>query len=282
MKKPFHKHDVFTSGWVREIKNFGCETIATKYTFQVKTDEGKHIASPRGHLPGKELAMINAVNKDVSLWYEQKKDSVDFCLNKKVKYKALHLNTLKRNFDSTVHCFDLKSAYPTFMFNQGMITKETWEKVSNIPKEHKLWVAGSIATTKYITKYSEGKEVSHEVKVKPTKAVWQYVVYMVDRLMQKLFSEFRSFYNYRCFSLSYYVDCLFVLCDSPTVMEIFTNEFSEMVFKEGFTYGYSQLKLIDFDVFTKKITLGTDKGEAKIYFLSDNGYYQPGKLIEGI
>lgn len=280
--KVFHKHNQFTKGWFNAVKHYGCDIVETKRTLGLKTAEGKHIAA-QDHLSGYELSIINAVQKDVAAWYEEKKDTIDFISfsNKKVYYKGLHLNTLKRNFDTIVHCFDLKSAYPTLMFNEKMISQKTWDKLYEVKKEHKLWIVGSIATTQYRTSYLNGLEIAHEVRVKTTKIVWDYVVYKLDSFMRKLFSEYRSFYNYNYFSLAYYVDCLFILCDSPDTMEVFIKEFSEIVFKQGFTYGYSMLKLLNFDLFTKKIRIGHDLERSKLYCMTENGYVHQSKLVNG-
>ena len=304
MKKPrkcFRKHRTIQRSVYKDFKRQGCEVIQTKRTMQVITADSKYMMAPE-HLSSRELNLIQQIQREAKKWQEEQADNLNGYWNEKILYKKLHLDVLKRSLDSDIYAFDLKAAYPTFMYNKKIISQKTWnqffekwtetdlqagkckkEQVGQliIPKERRQWLIGSIATTKYKSIYMNGKEVSHECMVKPTRIVWHYICYEVDRFMRKLFTMYRKFKYKKHFSLCYYWDCLFVLCNEPEIIEEFIKEFSSVVFKEGYTFGYSKLKLINFDLFAKKITMQMENGYNKNYYMTENGFYHPAKLVEG-
>lgn len=308
------KHLMVYDIWLNSHKKKNCKIISTGRTTRIILPKTQHILA-KDFLNGFELSVLRSVQLDADKWLEKNNGYVDTFvkdrLNRRIKYKNISIKCLKRNIDKVVHCFDLKAAYPTLMRNKNIISDKTYEKLLQVEKEKRQWLIGSIGSTKLIKQWingkrvlfydNDGKEKDFYYDVNDTKVVWQWIAYEVDRFMQELFSYF---YNYKIhvkrgflnnsmesekneyfesnfLSLAYYVDCIFILCDSEDFMRIIIDDLSEKVFKEGYSYGYSKLLLKDFDIMKKSITLAdvNNTEETKKYLLTDNGYYVNSKLI---
>lgn len=82
---------------------------------------------------------------------------------------------------------DLKSAYPTVLFNDGYITQETFDYISRIPKLDRLAAIGMLASKKYCFSYdSGGKLVDYHKETSELENFFFHCVKRVGEIMNDL------------------------------------------------------------------------------------------------
>lgn len=87
------------------------------------------------------IPRIDVTYFSVNEWLKSKKETPDDC-----------------------YCIDINSAYLTTLLINGMITEETFQRVTHYGKEVRLKSVGMLATNKNIFEYKEGKLVSHRME----------------------------------------------------------------------------------------------------------------------
>ena len=85
-----------------------------------------------------------------------------------IRYYSIN-DFLKSQSELPSECYliDINSAYLTCLLTTGIITKETFERVSKYGKDVRLKSVGMLATNKNILQYKEGKLIGHSVKNDP-------------------------------------------------------------------------------------------------------------------
>lgn len=91
----------------------------------------------------------------------------------------------KKDFDSeTVINIDLKSAYATALYLRGIITEDTYDYLSRIPKLDRLASVGMLASRKHVFDYNnKGKLVSYKKEVSEYENFFFYAVRCVQEIM---------------------------------------------------------------------------------------------------
>lgn len=133
------------------------------------------------------------------------------------------------------YLIDINSAYLTCLLNAGMVTKETFERVSHYGKEVRLKSVGMLATNKNILKYKEGKLVSHDLQSDShLRNYFFYCCYQTGQVMNSIADELGNDF------LFYWVDGIFIR--SKSKVEFVKSKLSEF----GFNSKVKTLKDVNF------------------------------------
>jgi hypothetical protein len=82
---------------------------------------------------------------------------------------------------------DIKSAYPSVLFNDGYITQETFDYLSKIPKLDRLAAIGMLASKKYVFDYDgNGKLLNFDKVTSPLENFFFHCVKRVGDIMHDL------------------------------------------------------------------------------------------------
>ena len=188
----------------------------TNYSRKIKTDNSTVIFNQDGGTDYTQLRLINRVRRDA-------KKYLDTFSNDTLGTSYIHFFDLlqRPNFDDVVSKIDVKSAYWNYALKRGIITEHTdhdlmhwWDgEPASDMKKARLKALGSLATTKRIVKYIDGKKVedSEIIEVQPTKSLYMDVCRGVDDLMQECAREVKNCYYY-------YWDCMF--CNEDTKQDV--------------------------------------------------------------
>jgi hypothetical protein len=82
---------------------------------------------------------------------------------------------------------DLKSAYPTVLYNDGLISEDTYQYLKSIPKLDRLAAIGMLASKKHIFNYNEnGKLIHYEKQTSELENFFYHCVKRVGDIMNDL------------------------------------------------------------------------------------------------
>ena len=105
---------------------------------------------------------------------------------KKVDVRKIKTNSLQyysANFKhdnfyaDVIYNIDIKSAYATILFNDGLISKETFDYLNKLPKMERLASVGMLASKKNIFQIDEkGEVIDEKVIISPTSDYFFYCV----------------------------------------------------------------------------------------------------------
>ena len=140
------------------------------------------------------LFMQNIVsNKAFSAGAKIKKDIVNSGMEKPdlttddlQYYAAAGVETL-RNMPKENYLIDLKSAYVTVLRNYGLITADTYQYLSEIPKPDRLAAAGMLASNKYVYYHNEKAEhIATEHEVSELAEWFYFCVFETAKIMNEI------------------------------------------------------------------------------------------------
>jgi|GEM_PF-1004246 len=104
---------------------------------------------------------------------------------------------------------DIKSAYPTTIYQQGGISTETYNYLNNLKKSEKLASLGMLASQKEITTYIRGKATGIRLKRNPLSEVFFYCVKTIDFFMMEIKKIAHEYFIY------FWVDGVYLRPDTP-------------------------------------------------------------------
>lgn len=178
--------------------------VKTTYSRKVQTAQYNVFFNQEGSHNRKVLYLINKVRSEARQWLKEggeiRKTPIDF------------FNLLNTPSDEIMVKLDIRSAYWMYALKNGIITKETNDKLiktfENQPvkkfKEARTKILGSLATRKETQVYSHGKAHGDTVlHQEPTRDLYIEICRGVDDLMKLCSSEIEG-------CVYYYFDCMFV------------------------------------------------------------------------
>lgn len=185
----------------------------TSYTKCIKIGDKRLMFNQQGKSDWRTLSLINKVRSDANNYLkhllicdEQDEIVRDSYIN---FYKLFEKPTLKQEIIKV----DLKSAYWKYALQRGIITEEadnTFKKLyknedNKTAKQARLKALGSLATSKRIIEYQNGKPnyETEELLIEPTKPLYLEICRGVDELMRECREEIKGVYYY-------YWDCIFI------------------------------------------------------------------------
>ena len=141
----------------------------TTYTVKIVSNYC-NIHFMKSEQPMQVFTAYNKVKRDVTQ-YDIKKVNVN------------NLQYFSQNFQSDnfysdiIYNVDIKSAYATILFNDGMISKETFEYLKKIPKMQRLAAVGMLAGKKNIFEMdADGEVITERTERSPTSDYFFYCV----------------------------------------------------------------------------------------------------------
>lgn len=195
------------------------------YTAQIKSNLCD-IYFMKSEQPNRVFCAYNKVKKDVTA---QK--------IKKIKINSLqyYSSNLKDNdfYSDVIYNVDLKSAYATILYNDGLISKETFDYLNKLPKMERLASVGMLASKKNIFEMdADGEVISEKTEVSETA---DYFFYCVKRTSEII--NFASKHLGKAFLFSWVDGIYFLQANHKGSIEagnILKDYFEEQNFKTSF------------------------------------------------
>jgi hypothetical protein len=199
-------------------------TLST-YTARIKSNYCD-IYFMKSEQPNRVFCAYNKVKKDVTTQQV-----------KKIKVNSLQYystNFKDDNFYSDViYNVDIKSAYATILYNDGLIKKETFEYLCKLPKMERLASVGMLAGKKNIFEMdADGEVISEKTEISPTA---DYFFYCVKRTSEII--NFVSKHLGNAFLFSWVDGIYFLQANHKGAMqsgEIVKDYFAEINLKASF------------------------------------------------
>lgn len=154
-----------------------------------------------------------------------------------------YTHDFKRNahYDKVFN-IDLKSAYVTILFNDGLITKETYDYVCKLKKQERLACVGMLASRKELYSFTKGNPKANGEKVSEYAPFFYYAVnrtYEIMNELKKILGRGRLFT---------WVDGIYFLPDEDGMSDC-------MAYLDSINFPYTVDVLTNFnvDIFPRKI-----------------------------
>lgn len=206
-------------------------TLST-YTTRIKSDYCDHYFMKQEQ-PNRVFAGFAQVKSDCEK-YKISKINVG-----KLKYYA-HGFQSDNFYSDVIYNIDINSAYATILYNDGIITKKTFDYLIKLPKMERLATVGMLASKKNIFEVNEaGKIISEKQEISATSDYFFYCVKRTSEIMNKL-----ALHLGKAFLFSW-VDGIYFLQEekaSKTAGKILTEYLKEIGYKSTFD------KLTEFEV----------------------------------
>ena len=208
------------------------QLTSTTYTRKIKMDGYTVMFNEEGEPDNMMLCLINKVRKDARKFiglYEEK--AIDF-------FNMFQMPDRRKLITKV----DVVGAYWNLSLNQGLVTEETnqffikhWgDRTVKEQKKVRTKALGSLATTRTITEYIEGKRGTgpDRVETELTKKYYTEVQRHIDDLMKQCSQEAEG-------CVYYYTDCMFVYSEfDAKVIEFFRKK------KFDVSIGHTKLEYI--------------------------------------
>jgi len=128
-------------------------------------------------------------NRVFSAYAKVKKDVTQFKVNK-IKVSNLqyysHNFTYDNFYSDRIYNIDIKSAYASILYNDGYITRQTFNYLKTLPKMDRLASVGMLASRKNIFKIDEnGNPISEETKVSENSDYFFYCVKRTSEIINQ-------------------------------------------------------------------------------------------------
>ena len=154
------------------------ELSCSNYSIEIKTTDGKD-KFVKNLQSMKTFAAFQKIKKDV------KGKPIPEIDREALRY--FEHNFSKPVAIPVVYNIDLKSAYATILYNDGIISAETFDYISKLKKEERLAAVGMLASKKHLFTFKSGKPVdpfsTHEAE---TANFFFYAVQRTDEIMLDL------------------------------------------------------------------------------------------------
>jgi hypothetical protein len=168
------------------------------------------------------------------------------------------LSDIKKSyFASNVLNIDISSAYATCLYNNGLITGETFNVLKTIPKVERLPCVGMLATSYSKFQYDNGECINVDMHRSPTANVFFYLIDEINYIMRNI--EFMLGKNF----IFYWVDGIFF--NEKTDKKI-VKQIEDYLTEMGYKYKYENVEDFRMEVDETKMMLRMIKnGDVKQY-----------------
>ncbi len=201
----------------------------------------------------------NNMNKRAFIAFQMiKKDLKEYTANELPEINRFSLeffNTYieKSIYSETAYCIDIKSAYATVLFNDGFISKKTYDFINILPKKARLAAVGMLASRHDLFYFEGPNLLSHDKVVNPLENYFWYCVNRTTEIMREIVTETNA--------LFYWVDGIYFL--TPQEVEKAKEILS------AYNYSYSEKKCFLFDAKTKEQKNGNTINSISFYECKD-------------
>ena len=206
------KTDLLIKKLKKEKKNF--QTISTGYSTKIIVENSNIDYFLAETFSGEKFFYyVNKLKKEI----KESGIFVDEIPQDEIKYFDIYQKINEIDFsmsEKSVYCIDINSAYLSVLFKEGFISQDLFIELSQVEKEIRLKIVGSLATQKTIIKYIEGKPVSIESKTDENmRNIFFYLCYEIGRTMNHIKQYCRQ--NY----LFFWVDGIYFFSDEKYICE---------------------------------------------------------------
>jgi len=173
--------------FINYLKSIGqsFEMEVSNYTLNIYVEGEKHKYITESKTPY-FFAAMNKIQKDVEFAVLQMGFS-DHLINESITPKFYSSAYQILPFSKKeVFNIDLNSAYPTALYQLGLLSKETMDYLMRIPKIDRLAAVGCLAKHKNIYKYVNGILTETKQEISEFRNIWRLMVNMVDSLLRDL------------------------------------------------------------------------------------------------
>jgi hypothetical protein len=231
------------------------------------------------HSMGTIKLMLNNFNNRVFCASQMvKKD----CKNSELGQKIMNTTHFKKNYDSNPkienvvydNCFniDLSSAYAYCLFNNGLITKKTFNYLLKLPKMERLTSVGMLATSHVKYFYKGGECVDFKPFREPTAQIFFHLIDEINYLMQDIKWILGNDFIF------YWVDGVFI---KPSVSKKKIQDVENLLTNLGYKYKYEKVERFSVNRIQDKVIVEMMKNdESKRYeFTTGQSGRELGKQI---
>lgn len=145
---------------------------------------------------------------------------------------------------------DLKSAYATVLYKDGVISKDTYDYISALKKQERLAAVGMLAARKKIFNFDTGKVISYSEKVSETSNFFFFAVKRTGEIMNDIRGICGDNYLFTWVDGIYFKPC-------PEIQK----RISDYIEKIGFKYSVDHLRNFNVTVDDKRVKVDFDKLE---------------------
>lgn len=187
----------------------------SNYTMNIEKENGTKFKGAAEAKSIRFFALAKMLEKEV----KQKPQLLEEIKNHKVqKWNQNYFYSLLFNspiYSDEIYAVDITNAYPTVLFNSGLISEELFERINKAPKKDRLAAIGALASKKETVIFEKGKVVDNSKTEKDTSFIFNYCVKFVDYAINKMIdlTEHETF-------LFYWFDCLYFIEKPKEIKEI--------------------------------------------------------------
>jgi len=182
------------------------ELTRTTYTRKIIKDNAVVMFNETGEPDFKGLQLLNKVRKDAKAYMARdcviRNSYINF-------FDMIEMPTTNK----LIHKIDIRSAYWNYSRKVDLVSKETHgcfmdlykDEPNKVAKNARLKALGSLATTKYMIEFKNGKPDydTERTETQPTKPVYMEVCRSIDDVMKECVQQVPG-------CIYYYWDCIFV------------------------------------------------------------------------
>lgn len=222
------------------------DMICSNYTITIEAGEGEH------EIARKFVAVMQS-NRTFAAFAKIKSNVKNMqppIINRDEIIYFVH-DFRKSAFYPNVTNIDLKSCYATVLFNDGMITEDTFKYLSSCNKQERLASVGMLASKKKRFKFNSGEIYDFDETVSPTSPFFFYAVKRTYEIMSELKAIIGDSYLFT------WVDGIYF--SNPEK----AKECEDYLTSIGFKYTTEELQDFDLKVMEHKIMLVFQKFNEK-------------------
>lgn len=157
---------------------------------------------------------------------------------------------------------DIKSAYPSCMFNNGLISEKTANYLRSLDKLEKLPAIGLLARSYTLFHYEFGQCYFVDKYQAPTAQIFFFLIQEIDRIMRDLKFILGRYFVY------YWVDGIFFLRETPDKL---IQEAEDYIAAEGYSYSFDIVKNFNYSNTEGDVRISMEKeGKVKEWAFTDS------------
>lgn len=199
-----------------------CTIILTNYTIEIKT-ENNQFKGIKSEKPTKIFIMSKQIKKDIQNAVQLNL----FELPKSVSRDAVHFYQVgnTKTKDKEVFYIDIKNAYPTVLFNHGLVSKKTFDQLMRSSKTDRLAAIGSLAARKNVFELEDGQVKEFLVIRSEWENYFWFAVRIIEEMMKELAVIAGDYFIYS------WVDCIYLSGDTPLNI---LNEIQKIILNKSY------------------------------------------------
>jgi hypothetical protein len=137
-----------------------------------------------------------------------------------------------------MHCpellnIDIKGAYATCLFANGLVTQKTYEYLMKLPKDERLPCVGMLARSYIHYQYDDGQLLDVSMFRAETAEIFFYLIAQIDIIMREIKFILGNYFVF------YWVDGIFFRFDTPKHI---VKRVEDLLMHSGYNYRYEKIE----------------------------------------